>query len=107
MAIKYKAFIALIAYTVMVNTNAEDMNMVAKFFNLGDATIEAKVTERFGKADINRDGNLTLDEAKNGMPRVAKNFSTIDSVGKGTVSLDQILAFALQKKADYKAGKLK
>jgi Ca2+-binding EF-hand superfamily protein len=107
MTIKYKAFIAQLAYTVMASAFAEDANKLSKFMGLSDATIEEKVTERFGKADVNRDGDLTMDEAKNGMPRVAKNFSAIDSTGKGYVSLSQILAFALQKKADYKAGKLK
>ncbi len=52
----------------------------------------AMVESRFAAADKNHDGKLTLAEAEAGMPRVAKNFSKIDSAGKGYVTLDEIKA---------------
>ena len=62
-----------------------------------DAATQAKLTEletRFKAADKNADGKLTLQEAKDGMPRIADAFSHIDSEKKGYVTLDQILAIA-------------
>ena len=54
---------------------------------------ETKAVEaRFAKADKNGDGKLTLDEAKSGMPLVAKDFSKIDVENKGYVTLDQVKA---------------
>lgn len=53
----------------------------------------AAAQEKFEQADVNHDGKLTLDEAKAGMPRVAQNFSKIDTSGQGYVTLDQIQAF--------------
>ncbi|QGM48001.1 hypothetical protein H2LOC_008650 [Methylocystis heyeri] len=41
-------------------------------------------------ADKNGDGKLTLDEAKLGMPRVAKHFDQIDKDKKGYVTLDEV-----------------
>lgn len=58
------------------------------------ATTDAMLTARFAAADKNKDGKLTLEEAKAGMPRVAKGFSQIDSAHRGFVTLEQIRAFA-------------
>jgi hypothetical protein len=58
------------------------------------ATTDALLTARFAAADKNKDGKLTLDEAKAGMPRVAKGFAMIDSGHQGFVTLAQIKAFA-------------
>jgi hypothetical protein len=58
------------------------------------ATTDALLTARFAAADKNKDGKLTLDEAKDGMPRVAKGFALIDSGHHGFVTLAQIKAFA-------------
>ncbi len=58
-----------------------------------DAATQAKLTEvetRFKAADKNADGKLTLQEAKDGMPRIANSFSHIDTEKKGYVTLDQI-----------------
>jgi Ca2+-binding EF-hand superfamily protein len=53
-----------------------------------------KIAARFQDANKNHDGKLTLEEAKAGMPRVAKVFSQIDVENKGFVTLEQIQAFA-------------
>ena len=52
-----------------------------------------KIAAKFQAADKNQDGKLTLEEAKAGMPRIAKAFSKIDVENKGYVTLDQIQAF--------------
>lgn len=59
----------------------------------------AKMEERFLKADVNKDGQLTQEEAKDGMPRIAKNFDKIDSDANGSVTLEQIEAFAMEQAA--------
>ena len=52
-----------------------------------------RLVERFHKADVNGDGQLTRDEAKQGMPRVYQHFSEIDRENKGYVTLAQIASF--------------
>ncbi|WP_254775194.1 EF-hand domain-containing protein [Pseudoxanthomonas sp. GM95] len=59
----------------------------------------AQVAEKFKQADADQDGKLTEAEAKQGMPRIAKNFSKIDLAGNGYVTLDQLRAFAQQQAA--------
>lgn len=64
-----------------------------------DAATQAKLTEletRFKASDKNADGKLTLEEAKEGMPRIADAFSHIDVEKKGYVTLDQIKAILLK-----------
>ena len=64
-----------------------------------DAATQANLTEletRFKAADKNADGKLTLQEAKEGMPRVADAFSHIDIEKKGYVTLDQIKAVMIK-----------
>jgi Ca2+-binding EF-hand superfamily protein len=53
-----------------------------------------KIEEKFKAADVNHDGKLTLEEAKAGMPRVAKAFDKIDVEKKGYITLEQLQAFA-------------
>lgn len=52
------------------------------------------MSERFNAADANHDGKLTLDEARAGMPMVARNFDQIDTAHTGGITLDQLTAFA-------------
>jgi len=59
----------------------------------GNADIDA----RFKAADKNHDGCLTLAEAKDGMPRVAKGFDRIDTAKKGCITVDQIQEFAAKQ----------
>jgi Ca2+-binding EF-hand superfamily protein len=57
---------------------------------------DRQIDERFAAADKNNDGKLTLDEARQGMPRVADHFDKIDSQQRGYVTLEQIKAAADQ-----------
>lgn len=70
--------------------------MLALPFNtLADnATLDKEIVERFAKCDTNKDGKLTLNEAKGCMPRVYDNFNRIDVQGKGYVTVAEIQAMA-------------
>jgi hypothetical protein len=46
--------------------------------------------ERFAQANTTNDGHLTMEQAKAGLPRVAKNFTVIDKDNKGYVTLTDI-----------------
>lgn len=59
-----------------------------------DSAKAKEITAKFKAADKNADGQLSLEEAKAGMPRVAKGFDKIDVDKKGYVTLDQIIAMA-------------
>ncbi|HEV7815630.1 MAG TPA: EF-hand domain-containing protein [Janthinobacterium sp.] len=61
-------------------------------FAADDAAKMQKLEERFKAADKNGDGKLTKAEAEAGMPRLAKNFDSIDTDKKGYVTLDQVKA---------------
>ena len=53
-----------------------------------------EIKARFAVADADRDGKLTLAEAKKGMPRIAANFGKIDVEKKGYLTLEEVLAVA-------------
>ena len=59
-----------------------------------ESSVDKEIDQRFALADKNKDGKLTLAEAKEGMPRVASNFSRIDVKNKGYVTLAEIKAMA-------------
>ena len=64
-----------------------------------DAGTQAKLTEveeRFKAADKDSNGQLTLEEAKAGMPRVADAFGHIDVEKKGYITLEQIKAVMIK-----------
>jgi len=52
--------------------------------------MDAILEQRFKAANTSGDGKLTLEQARAGMPRVAKNFGSIDADHKGYVTLQQI-----------------
>jgi Ca2+-binding EF-hand superfamily protein len=56
-----------------------------------------KIEAKFRAADVNHDGKLTLEEAKAGMPRVAKVFGKIDVEKKGYITLEQLEAFVASR----------
>jgi Ca2+-binding EF-hand superfamily protein len=59
-----------------------------------DASRNKEIQERFAKCDINRDGKLTLEEAKGCMPRIYDHFSRIDQQNRGYVTVAEIEAMA-------------
>ncbi len=59
-----------------------------------ESRTDREIDERFAAADKNKDGKLTLEEAKAGMPRVASNFQRIDTQKKGYVTAAEIKAMA-------------
>ncbi len=62
-------------------------------------TAEAKalIADRFKAADVNHDGKLTRDEAKEGMPQVYNNFDKIDARKRGYVTAREIGAYWQKK----------
>lgn len=75
--------VILLACLVMVSVAQAD-----------DSAKSKQIEDKFKLADKNGDGQLTLEEAKAGMPRVAKGFDKIDVDKKGYVTVDQIKAMA-------------
>lgn len=59
-----------------------------------DTSRDEQIAQHFAAADTNHDGQLTPDEAKAGMPRVAANFDKIDADKSGTVTVPEIEAMA-------------
>ena len=59
-----------------------------------ESAMDKEIDQRFALADKNKDGRLTLAEAKEGMPRIASNFSRIDVQNKSYVTLEEIKAMA-------------
>lgn len=57
-----------------------------------DSARSKQIEEKFKAADKNSDGKLTLEEAKDGMPRVARAFSKIDINNQGYVTVNDIKA---------------
>lgn len=64
------------------------------FVHAQESSRDKEIDQRFALADKNKDGRLTLEEAKEGMPRIASNFSRIDVQNKGYVTLVEIKAMA-------------
>jgi len=64
------------------------------FVHAQESSLDKEIDQRFALADKNKDGKLTLEEAKEGMPRVASNFSRIDVQNRGYVTLAEIKAMA-------------
>lgn len=59
-----------------------------------NASKNKEIQERFVKCDTNRDGRLTMDEAKGCMPRIYDHFSRIDKQGRDYVTVAEIQAMA-------------
>ncbi len=55
--------------------------------------------ERFAQANTTNDGKLTLDQARAGMPMVARHFAAMDKDNKGYVTLDDIHAYLKAQRA--------
>ena len=66
--------------------------------------LAAELQKRFAAADVNGDGKLTREEAKNGMPFVYKHFDEIDTSKSGAISLADIAVFARARRVAKQAG---
>ncbi|MBN8910121.1 MAG: hypothetical protein J0H99_26775 [Rhodospirillales bacterium] len=60
--------------------------------------------QRFDKANTTHDGHLTLDQAKAGLPGVAKHFGAIDKDKKGYVTMEEIHAYNTQHRAHHRTA---
>jgi hypothetical protein len=56
------------------------------------AEAHAQGRERFKRADANGDGRLSREEAKKGMPQVARDFDRIDANKDGMVTVEELEA---------------
>lgn len=54
------------------------------------AEAQKQQEERFKRADANKDGRLTREEARKGMPVVSRNFDQIDANKDGVVTIEEI-----------------
>ena len=60
--------------------------------------IAQKAKDRFAAADANHDGQLSQDEANEGMPRLAKHFAEIDTDSNGQLSTTEIVSYIQQRR---------
>ena len=63
------------------------------------AQVLSKLEQQFRAADLDGNGSLTRDEAKN-FGFVATHFEAIDRAGRGAVSFDDLRAFLARAKAE-------
>jgi Ca2+-binding EF-hand superfamily protein len=59
-----------------------------------------RMAKKFAKADADRDGKVSLDEAKANAPKMAEHFSEIDKNGDGFITKDEMKAAHKGKKKD-------
>ena len=52
--------------------------------------VKLELEPHFAKADVNKDGQLSRDEAQKGMPLIYQKFDLIDADKNGFVTLDEI-----------------
>jgi hypothetical protein len=65
------------------------------------------LTERFTAANTTKDGHLTLDQARAGLPSVGRHFAEIDKDNKGYVTLDDIRAHYKELRAAHRQTQTK
>lgn len=91
-----KIRLALVSFVTLMSVLLGS-HSAAQTMTATEANEIKQAEERFAAADKNKDGKLTLEEAKAGMPRIASSFSKIDVEKNGYVTLDQIKALILKK----------
>jgi hypothetical protein len=60
--------------------------------------------QQFDAANTTHDGHLTEEQARAGMPAVARNFAAIDTAKKGYVTMDDIKAYYANRRAARRAA---
>lgn len=60
--------------------------------------------EQFDAANTTHDGHLTQEQARSGMPAIARNFAAIDTAKKGYVTMDDIKAYYAGRRAARRAA---
>ena len=68
------------------------------------ARMQEETQKRFTAADANKDGQLTREEARGGMPRVYSHFDAIDTARTGSISLAQVQAYARSQAGQRRRG---
>jgi Ca2+-binding EF-hand superfamily protein len=68
----------------------EEMKQARDTRNGRHGEMKEKMEARFKEADVNGDGQISLDEAQSKMPRVAERFSTLDTDKNGLLSKDEL-----------------
>jgi Ca2+-binding EF-hand superfamily protein len=90
----YRAAAMLAAFAVVLPSFAQQEGGQGQRQRMTPEQREQRMAERFNTADTNHDGKLSLDEAKAGLPMVARNFDQIDTGHTGSVTLEQLRAYA-------------
>jgi Ca2+-binding EF-hand superfamily protein len=96
MKLKTVTTVLLLALPFVAHAHGEMAGRAAQF--------QAQLDKRFAAADTNGDGRITLDEARAGMPMVARQFDSIDTGHKGYVTKDEIVAALQQRMMARNAG---
>ncbi len=61
--------------------------------------------QMFDAANTTHDGHLTEEQARSGMPAIARNFAAIDTAKKGYVTMDDIKAYYAARRAARRAAR--
>ena len=62
------------------------------------------IAVRFEAANVTHDGHLTLEQAKAGMPAIARHFDEIDTKKAGYLTLDQVRTYAVDWRRAHPDG---
>lgn len=91
---------AVVAALTVSSFQALGQNGAGAALNRASQKLDAK----FAAADKDRDGYVTLEEAKNGnMTTTVKYFAEIDTTHRGKVSKDEIKHFMIQRASEHAA----
>jgi hypothetical protein len=63
-----------------------------------------KLADRFAAANTTHDGRLTLDQARAGLPMVARHFAAMDKDNKGFVTMEDIQSYMKAQRAAHRQG---
>ena len=100
----YRAAAVLAAFAVVLPSFAQQEQGQGQRQRMTPEQREQRMAERFNTADTNHDGKLSLDEAKAGLPMVARNFDQIDTGHTGSVTFEQLTAYAKAHQGQRRRG---